>query len=367
MLTTTTFKRFLCNTKVVLNNIKSSHPQKPVSRFNAKHGKLFFLSNSIDLQSSFTATKNLVNPTYVSPLSVLKSSIILPLLPKNNIRLFSNTNLQSRSWNVFTASNQKYISLNRFQSYRNANGNNSNSTLTLTLFGFVFMGVTFFSTPYLFEYVPLFTYFKTHPKEMVYSIIGLNLAVFGLWQVPKYWRFLQRYFLLEKDFVYSKWSLIGSAFSQQEMWHLGMNMLALWSFGTGLSVMVGAPGFFSLYMNASMLSSLFSLWYPKIMRIGMWGASLGASGALFGVFGCFAYLVPTAQILLFVFPIPGGAWLAFMGSVAWNAAGCILRWGTFDYAAHLGGSIMGILYGWYFSELIKKEREKRMSLLRNFF
>ena len=85
-------------------------------------------------------------------------------------------------------------------------------------------------------------------------------------------------------------------------------------------------------------------------------------GALFGLFGCFSYLVPHAKMMFFIFPIPFGAWFTFLGLVTWNVAGCALRWGSFDYAAHLGGSVMGILYGWLIAESIKKQREKRMAI-----
>ena len=135
-----------------------------------------------------------------------------------------------------------------------------------------------------------------------------------------------------------------------------MNMLALWSFGTGLASMLGTANFFSLYMNSAIFGSLVSLWYPRIARM-MVGPSLGASGALFGVFGCFAYLVPNAKILFFVIPFPGGAWLAFLATMLWNGAGCALRWGSFDYAAHLGGSIIGF-YGWLIAKQIREKKEK---------
>ncbi|CAI4494535.1 ADM_collapsed_G0022310.mRNA.1.CDS.1 [Saccharomyces cerevisiae] len=54
--------------------------------------------------------------------------------------------------------------------------------------------------------------------------------------------------LLQRDHVTSKFSIIGSAFSHQEFWHLGMNMLALWSFGTFTRNNVGSIQF-SPYMN----------------------------------------------------------------------------------------------------------------------
>lgn len=279
-------------------------------------------------------------------------------------RQFMNTSIKKASrWDnrVFYADgSDRYTRLNRFQQYNN-DGNNGkdNSIRNVTIIGIASMVGIYFGSPYLFEYVPGFSYFKTHPKVFVYSLLGVNLAVYGLWQLPRCWGFMQKYMLLQKSRIPSNWSIIGSAFSHQEFWHLGMNMLALWSFGTSIASMLGTANFFSLYMNSAIAGSLFSIWYPRIARLALMGPSLGASGALFGVLGCFSYLVPHAQILLFVFPIPGGAWIAFLGSAAWNAAGCILRWGSFDYAAHLGGSAIGVLYGWYISKQVEKRRQER--------
>ncbi|SCV03099.1 LAMI_0H05468g1_1 [Lachancea mirantina] len=290
---------------------------------------------------------------------------------KNHLSSLAGSPVQLRRFSISRASSflrrsmnngsdTRYARLNRFQQFGQDREQPNNSLRNLTLFGLGIMGATFFVTPSLFDHVPPFTYFKSHPTHLVYGILGINCVVFGLWHVPKYWRFLQRYMLLEKGSSASKWSLIGSAFSHQEVWHLGMNMLALWSFGTSLATLIGPANFFSLYLNSAIAGSLFSLWFPRIAKISMMAPSLGASGALFGLFGCFSYLIPHAKIMLFVFPIPGGAWLSFLGLMAWNMAGCVLRWGSFDYAAHLGGSVLGILYGWLISEKIKRERAKRM-------
>ncbi|CAR23278.1 Rhomboid domain-containing protein [Lachancea thermotolerans] len=328
-----------------------------MNSFVSRFGKHFFLSNAINIQTK--------------PLS---ASILGPLglnlrqrIPTQPARFFSRTSEIKSSWrDVFNgAGASRYARLNRFQQFekgsRNTNNPFSNNSLrNVTIAGALFMGGTYFGLPYLFDNVPPFTYFRAHPSSLVYGLIGLNCGVFALWRVPQCWRFLQRYMLLEKDHIYSKWSLIGSAFSHQEVWHLGMNMLALWSFGTTVATMLGPANFMSLYLNSALAGSLLSLWYPRIARISMMAPSLGASGALFGVFGCFSYLIPHAKIMLFVFPIPGGAWLAFLGSMVWNAAGCALRWGSFDYAAHLGGSVAGIVYAYLISEQLKKEKARRM-------
>ncbi|KAL3237496.1 rhomboid protease PCP1 [Nakaseomyces bracarensis] len=305
------------------------------------------------------------SPVRITPNSIINRSLTSKVSPQayNKVirrTLSTKSPLKAKWESIFKDSTtDRYARLNRFQQFQGGSGKN-NTLLITTAFGIGSMAVIYFVSPYLFNIVPPFTHFKHNPKDLVYALLGANLVVFGLWRLPQCWRFLQRYMLLQKDHISSKWAIIGSAFSHQEFWHLGMNMLALWSFGTSLASILGTANFFSLYMNSAIAGSLFSLWYPKIARIMMIGPSLGASGALFGVFGCFSYLFPQAKILLFVFPIPGGAWVAFLGSVAWNLAGCVFRWGSFDYAAHLGGSLMGIAYGWYISHMMKKRRERRL-------
>lgn len=329
----------------------------------------FFISNYVELHRKTITTATGIRKPLMASLIQPKSLLNLSS-PAQNVagtkRFFTQTSsLKSRYFAGGSA--DRFVRLNRFQQYQQGSGKGPNSLSRLTLFGLALMTGIYFLSPYLFAYVPPFTYFRRNPKQLVYALLGINLAVFGLWQFPRYWRFLQRYMLLEKSHVYSKWSLVGSAFSHQEFWHLGMNMLALWSFGTSLSYMLGASNFFSLYMNSALAGSLFSLWYPQIAKIMLMGPSLGASGALFGVMGCFSFLIPNAQILLFVFPIPGGAWIAFLGTAVWNTAGCILRWGSFDYAAHLGGSLIGVLYGWCIAQQSKRRRENQLQRLPKLF
>lgn len=230
----------------------------------------------------------------------------------------------------------------------------------------IFSGVCFFGMPYLFEYTPM-KYFKTHPQQLVYAIAAINAAVFLLWKSPKHLAFMDKYFVLKNPISasFNYWQIIGSSFSHQEVWHLALNMLALLSFGTTLIQFLNPSNFLTLYMTSASISSLFSITLPYLFRHGLsYFGSLGASGALFGVMGCFSWIFPKAGISLFFFPIPGGAWVAFLLSIGVNAAGVILRWGRFDYAGHLGGSVAGLLGGWYYMESYRKQREER---LRRFF
>lgn len=114
-------------------------------------------------------------------------------------RFFTETGLLKSRWSSYfeSGSTNRYVSLNRFQQYQQG-GSNPNSLVKVTLFGVALMTGFYFLSPYLFAYVPPFTYFRRNPKELVYALLATNVAVFALWQVPRYWRFLQKYMLLEK-------------------------------------------------------------------------------------------------------------------------------------------------------------------------
>ncbi|AMD20694.1 HDL050Wp [Eremothecium sinecaudum] len=322
-------------------------------------GKAFFSRNAFIVKSQ--PLKAAMFPIRQPGISLINYLVPTSKNLFTKTRNFSSSSIKSNFRDLFNGTSNKYTRLERFQQYSSPNRYNQNNIYRLTLWGLAYMAGVFFLSPYLFEWQP-FSYFKTHPSHLTYTIMAINCVVFGLWQIPRFLLPLQRYALLQKDFIYSKWSLIGSTFSHQEFWHLGMNMMCLWSFGTSLVMLLGPANFTSLYLNSAMAGSLFSLWFPKIARLSLMGPSLGASGALFGLFATFSYLVPNAKMMIFFFPIPFGAWYTFLGLAGWNALGAIFRWGAFDYAAHLGGSAIGVLYGWWISKHIEKQRRARRGL-----
>ncbi|KAL6452903.1 PCP1 Rhomboid protein 1 [Candida maltosa Xu316] len=226
------------------------------------------------------------------------------------------------------------------------------------LFTVAFCVVTTLVTPYVYDYTP-FAYFKRHPQHLLWSIIGINAAVFFMWRIPRLQWFTMKYGILFKDNIQSSWSLLGSAFSHQSFAHFFINMLAFQSFGSTLVTYLGVANFTAMYLNAAVISSFASLAIPMFLGSSLSVASLGASGAIFSVFGTFAYLFPAAPVGLFFIPVPGGAWVLFLGTALWNAAGTVLRWGTFDYAAHLGGSIIGVAYGYWYTRKRKEQLRRR--------
>ena len=73
------------------------------------------------------------------------------------------------------------------------------------------------------------------------------------------------------------WRLLTSMFLHANILHIGFNMWALYTLGNELEKIYGTPRFLLLYFGAGWAGSLASLMFT--------GASVGASGAIFGLAG----------------------------------------------------------------------------------
>lgn len=134
------------------------------------------------------------------------------------------------------------------------------------------------------------------------------------------------------------WRLIGSMFLHAGVLHLVLNMVALLSVGPTLERIYGNWRFLCLYAVSGIGGSLLSVFRGAYV-------SVGASGALFGLFG--AALVLGAR--------PHAHWplslrrrlSAGMGPmIAFNLIYGLLNDGI-DNAAHVGGLVAGGLFGWF--------------------
>jgi membrane associated rhomboid family serine protease len=121
--------------------------------------------------------------------------------------------------------------------------------------------------------------------------------------------------------------LLTSMFLHGSILHIGFNMLVLWSLGPQLENLLGHVRFATLYLVAGLGGSVASFWFTPI-TVG----SLGASGAIFGLFGAWVVIgrrlsIPIQQIL---------------GLIAINIViGFVIP--NVDWRAHLGGLVTGAL------------------------
>ena len=133
------------------------------------------------------------------------------------------------------------------------------------------------------------------------------------------------------------WQLVTYAFLHHDMLHLAFNMLGLWQFGTELERMWGAKRYMQL-IGASILSAaIIQLGWTWVTQ--SYAATVGISGAVFGLLMAFGMMFPNRQIMLLLPPVPMKAkvFVAIFGGLellmAYNPAAPVA------HLAHLGGML----------------------------
>ncbi|MDD5171693.1 MAG: rhomboid family intramembrane serine protease [Candidatus ainarchaeum sp.] len=143
------------------------------------------------------------------------------------------------------------------------------------------------------------------------------------------------------------WRFITSMFLHGSITHLFFNAYALFMFGSILETQISKKDYLIIYFGAGLLGGL--LYYATyLLGIIPPIPALGASGAIYGILGATAILLPEMRIFFFFFPIK-----MRYAAILWFALEFL---GTFDIssgiasAAHLGGLIFGVAYAWYLSK-----------------
>jgi membrane associated rhomboid family serine protease len=187
-------------------------------------------------------------------------------------------------------------------------------------------------------------------------IVVINALIFLAWQAARFEPALLS--MMEKNFLVSTtsvmsgrvWTLLTAAFSHIELWHIALNMLVLWSFGSVLERLWGTRIFSAFYLTAAVVASASHCLVSSLILGDPRISALGASGAVSGLLLAFALLFPRHRILVFgIIPVP-----ALIGALAFVA---IDLWGLFaqsrgggvgiGHGAHLGGALCGFLF-WLF-------------------
>lgn len=122
------------------------------------------------------------------------------------------------------------------------------------------------------------------------------------------------------------WQLITSQFLHVEVWHIAGNMLALWMLGPQLENVLGRARFLALYLLSGLAGSVAVLWLSGVGQL-----TLGASGAIYGLFGAYAVIAHKVRAdlrsiatllavnLFITFAIPNISWQGHLGGIAGGA------------------------------------------------
>ncbi|RKN38049.1 rhomboid family intramembrane serine protease [Streptomyces hoynatensis] len=121
--------------------------------------------------------------------------------------------------------------------------------------------------------------------------------------------------------------LLTSAFLHQAVWHIAFNMMGLWFIGPPLEAALGRARFLALYLISALAGSTLSYLLAEQNQL-----SLGASGAIFGLFGATAVL--TRRLRYDMRPI--AVLLAINLLITFT-------WSHIAWQAHIGGLVAGVV------------------------
>jgi rhomboid protease GluP len=133
------------------------------------------------------------------------------------------------------------------------------------------------------------------------------------------------------------WRLVTCMFLHGGLIHIAVNMWSLWALGPFVEMLFGSAAMFAIYMLSGVGGSIAScLWHP-------FGNSVGASGAIFGLFGAIIAFFLTHRRSM----PPSVFWNLMMRFAILLAINGYLgfRMPNIDNAGHIGGLAFGIVCG----------------------
>ena len=147
------------------------------------------------------------------------------------------------------------------------------------------------------------------------------------------------------------WRLLSSMFLHAGFWHLSTNMLGLFIGGFFLEPVLRSFRYSTAYIITGLISDYISISYHRN------AVGVGASGAIFGLFGVFMALLTTH-----LFPSRRRKdFLAYIGVfIALNVMAAAVSQGV-DNAAHLSGFLSGATIGYLFFFTLTKADGERLS------
>lgn len=165
------------------------------------------------------------------------------------------------------------------------------------------------------------------PVRVTKILVALNVALYAV-QYLLGDSFTQRYWTSGADVAFAGdwWRLITAAFLHGSITHLLLNMLALWVVGGVVEPRLGRWRYLTIYLVSALAGSVLSYVVDPFTQ-----PSVGASGAVFGLFGALFVLS-----LRLRFDIGGIIAIILINVVIGFVPGFDINW-----RAHLGGLIAG--------------------------
>ncbi|MCT9084080.1 rhomboid family intramembrane serine protease [Streptomyces fulvoviolaceus] len=187
------------------------------------------------------------------------------------------------------------------------------------------------------------------PHLVTKILIGINLAVFIAVQVrPSILHDITLIgawppapFAATMGVADGEWyRLVTSMFTHQEIWHIGFNMMSLWFLGGPLEAALGRARYLALYFVSGLSGSALAYLLASPST-----ETLGASGAIFGLFGATAVLM--RRLRYDMRPIIALLVINLIFTFGWS---------SISWQAHIGGLVAGVITGY---AMVHAPRERR--------
>ncbi|MYW68925.1 rhomboid family intramembrane serine protease [Streptomyces sp. SID8379] len=187
------------------------------------------------------------------------------------------------------------------------------------------------------------------PRLVTKVLIGINVAVFIAAQISD--TLLDHLVLVgswppgpfapQEGVAAGEWyRLVTSMFAHYEIWHIAFNMLSLWWLGGPLEAALGRSRYLALYFVSGLAGGAVAYVFADPHT-----STLGASGAIYGLFGATAVLM--RRLNYDMRPVIGLLVINLIFTFTWAGI---------SWQAHIGGLVAGVVVGY---AMVHAPRERR--------
>jgi membrane associated rhomboid family serine protease len=181
--------------------------------------------------------------------------------------------------------------------------------------------------------------FRSFNMTPIWVLMSINL-IFFIAALIREETIFKTFGFTPSQFTQEPWTIVTSMFVHDGIWHILVNMLMLYFFGSYVLGLLGEVKFLIVYFVGGLVGNLlfFLLGNEYVIVV-------GASGAIYAIMGTLAVMRPRLKVLIwFLFPVD--LWIVVV-------IGALIISPYIAWQAHIGGLILGLLAGFYFR---KQER-----------
>ena len=151
------------------------------------------------------------------------------------------------------------------------------------------------------------------------------------------------------------WRFVTAIFLHGSVSHLAYNLLALFFFGLVLESLIGSRRFLWVFFVSGIIAN--------VIAINYYDASLGSSGAIYGVIGALTIIRPLFVVFAFGIPMP-----LFLASAVWITGDILRGLGAFGPTnigaiAHITGIFIGFIMGIMYRSKKRKELTNNQAII----